>query len=291
MSGDGRVRVAITGIGVVSPLGIGRDEMWRSVVAGRSGAGPITLFDASDWPVRMACEARGFDPTDFIDRKAARRMDRYAQLSVAAARLAVEDSGLEIDDDGAGIGAIIGNGGSGTISREEQFALMRERGVDRVSPFAIPLSVANMGAGQVSIELGLRGPVTAICTACAAGTDAIGTAADVIRRGDARAMLAGGGDSLISPFFVAGFDAMRVLSHRNDDPAGAARPFDVGRDGFLVGEAGVVVVLERLDDARARGADVVCELAGYGATADGHHITDPDPSGPARSPGPWRTPA
>mgnify|MGYP000029329539 CR=1 FL=1 len=282
MSGDGRVRVAITGIGVVSPLGIGRDEMWRSVVAGRSGAGPITLFDASDWPVRMACEARGFDPTDFIDRKAARRMDRYAQLSVAAARLAVEDSGLEIDDDGAGIGAIIGNGGSGTISREEQFALMRERGVDRVSPFAIPLSVANMGAGQVSIELGLRGPVTAICTACAAGTDAIGTAADVIRRGDARAMLAGGGDSLISPFFVAGFDAMRVLSHRNDDPAGAARPFDVGRDGFLVGEAGVVVVLERLDDARARGADVVCELAGYGATADGHHITDPDPSGAAQ---------
>ena len=181
-----------------------------------------------------------------------------------------------------GIGAIIGNGGSGTISREEQFALMRERGVDRVSPFAIPLSVANMGAGQVSIELGLRGPVTAICTACAAGTDAIGTAADVIRRGDARAMLAGGGDSLISPFFVAGFDAMRVLSHRNDDPAGAARPFDVGRDGFLVGEAGVVVVLERLDDARARGADVVCELAGYGATADGHHITDPDPSGAAQ---------
>jgi 3-oxoacyl-[acyl-carrier-protein] synthase II len=228
MSGDGRVRVAITGIGVVSPLGIGRDEMWRSVVAGRSGAGPITLFDASDWPVRMACEARGFDPTDFIDRKAARRMDRYAQLSVAAARLAVEDSGLEIDDDGAGIGATIGNGGSGTISREEQFALMRERGVDRVSPFAIPLSVANMGAGQVSIELGLRGPVTAICTACAAGTDAIGTAADVIRRGDARAMLAGGGDSLISPFFVAGFDAMRVLSHRNDDPAGAARHFDAG---------------------------------------------------------------
>ncbi len=282
MSGEGRVRVVITGIGVVSPLGIGREEMWRSVVDGRSGAGSITLFDTTDWPVRMACEAHGFDPTDFIDRKAARRMDRYAQLSVAAARLAVEDSGLTIDDDGAGIGAIIGNGGSGTISREEQFAVMRERGVDRVSPFAIPLSVANMGAGQVSIELGLRGPVTAICTACAAGTDAIGTAADVIRRGDARAMLAGGGDSLISPFFVAGFDAMRVLSHRNDDPAGAARPFDVERDGFLVGEAGVVVVLERLDDARARGADIVCELAGYGATADGHHITDPDPSGAAQ---------
>lgn len=279
MSGDGRVRVAVTGIGVVCPLGIGREEMWGSVVEGRSGAGMITLFDASGWPVRVACEAHGFDPADFMDRRAARRMDRYAQLSVAAARLAVADAGLPIDDDGAGIGAIIGNGGSGAISREDQYRVMRERGPDRVSPFAIPLSVANMGAGQVSIELGLRGPVTAVCTACAAGTDAIGTAADVIRRGDARAMLAGGGDTLISPFFVAGFDAMRVLSHRNDDPAGAARPFDQDRDGFLVGEAGAVVVLERLDDALARGAEVVCELAGYGATSDAHHITDPDPDG------------
>jgi 3-oxoacyl-[acyl-carrier-protein] synthase II len=283
VSGGGRVRVAITGIGVVCPLGIGREEMWASVLAGRSGAGLITLFDASDWPVRMACEAHGFEPTDFIERKASRRMDRYAQLAVAAARLAVADAGLPIDDDGAGIGAIIGNGGSGTISREEQHRVMRERGVDRVSPFAIPLSVANMGAGQVSIELGLRGPVTAVCTACAAGTDAIGNAAEVIRRGDARSMLAGGGDTLISPFFVAGFDAMRVLSHRNDDPAGAARPFDQDRDGFLVGEAGAVVVLERLDDAVARGAEIVCEVAGYGASTDAHHITDPDPSGAAQA--------
>ena len=148
-----------------------------------------------------------------------------------------------------------------------------------VLTLAIPLSVANMGAGQVSIELGLRGPVTAMCTACAAGTDAIGTAAEVIRRGDARSMLAGGGDTLISPYFVAGFDAMRVLSHRNDDPAGAARPFDKDRDGFLVGEAGAVVVLERLEDAQARGAQIICEIAGYGASSDGHHITDPDPSG------------
>ena len=279
MRNGGRTRVAVTGVGVVSPLGIGREEMWRSVAEGRSGAGLITLFDAADSPVRMACEAHGFDPTDFMERRAARRMDRYAQLAVAAARLAVADSGLTIDDDGAGIGAIIANGGSGTISREEQHRVMLERGPDRVSPFAIPLSVANMGAGQVSIELGLRGPVTAVCTACAAGTDAIGTAADIIRRGDARAMLAGGGDCLISPFFVAGFDAMRVLSHRNDDPAGAARPFDRDRDGFLVGEAGAVLVLERVDDAVARGAHIVCEVAGYGASADAHHLTDPDPSG------------
>lgn len=274
-----RARVVITGIGVACPLGIGREEMWRSVVAGRSGAGLITLFDTTDSEVRIACEAHGFDPADFIDRKAARRMDRYAQLAVAAARLALSDSGMPIDHDGAGIGAIIGNGGSGTISREEQHRIMLERGPDRVSPFAIPLSVANMGAGHVSIELGLRGPVTAICTACAAGTDAIGTATETIRRGDARAMLAGGGDTLISPYFVAGFDAMRVLSHRNDDPAGAARPFDQDRDGFLVGEAGAVVVLERLDDALARGAEIICEVAGYGASSDGHHITDPDPSG------------
>ena len=277
--GGGRVRVAVTGIGVVCPLGIGREEMWRSVSEGRSGAGLITLFDASDSPVRIACEAHGFDPSDFMDRKIARRMDRYAQLAVAAARLALADSGMAVDRDGEGIGAIIGNGGSGTISREEQHRVMLERGVDRVSPFAIPLSVANMGAGQVSMELGLRGPVTAVCTACAAGTDAIGTAVDVIRRGDARAMLAGGADTLISPYFVAGFDAMRVLSHRNDDPAGAAKPFDRDRDGFLVGEAGAVMVLEPLEDARARGADVICELAGYGASADAYHITDPDPSG------------
>ncbi len=274
----GRTRVAVTGIGVVSPLGIGREEMWRSASAGRSGAGLITRFDASGWAVRMACEAHGFDPVDHMDRRTARRMDRHAQFAVAAARMAVEDAGLPLGG-GEGVGAIIGNGGSGATAREEQHIVLLERGADRVSPFAIPLSVANMSAGQVSMELGLHGPVTAVCTACAAGTDAIGTALDILRRGDARAMLAGGADTLITPYFLAGFDAMRVLSHRNDDPAGAARPFDRDRDGFLVGEAGAVMVLERLDDARARGAEVICELAGYGATNDAHHITDPDPTG------------
>ena len=276
---NGPVRVAVTGIGVVSPLGIGREEMWRSVEEGRSGAGLITLFDASDLPVRMACEAHGFEPGDFMDRRAARRMDRYAQFAVASAKLAVADAGLPIDRGGEGIGAIIGNGGSGATSREEQHIALLERGVDRVSPFAIPLSVANMGAGQVSMELGLHGPVTAVCTACAAGTDAIGTALDILRRGDARAMLAGGADTLVTRYMVAGFDAMRVLSHHNDDPAGAARPFNRDRDGFLIGEAGAVLVLEPLEDARARGAEVICELAGYGASADAYHITDPDPTG------------
>jgi 3-oxoacyl-[acyl-carrier-protein] synthase II len=281
-SANGRgagTRVAVTGIGVVSPLGIGREEMWRSVSEGRSGAGLITLFDASGYAVRIACEAHGFEPSDFMDRRAARRMDRYAQFAVAAARMAVADAGLPIDRDGEGIGAIIANGGSGARAREDQHAVLLERGPDRVSPFAIPLSVANMGAGQVSMELGLHGPVTAVCTACAAGTDAIGTAVEILRRGDARAMLAGGADTLITPYFIAGFAAMRVLSHRNDDPAGAARPYDRDRDGFLVGEAGAVMVLEPLDDARARGAQVICEIAGYGASADAYHITDPDPTG------------
>lgn len=274
-----RTRVVITGIGAVSPLGIGREAMWDAATAGRSGAGPVTLFDTAGLNVHIACEVDGFVAGDFMDRRASRRMDRYAQMAVAAARMAVEDAGLAIDADGEGIGAIIGNGGSGTISREDQHRVMLERGVDRISPFSIPLSVANMGAGQVSIELGLRGPVMAVCTACASGTDAIGQAADTIRRGDARAMLAGGADSLISPYFMSGFDAMRVLSRRNDDPAGAARPFDRARDGFLVGEAGVVLVLEPLEAAVARGADIICEVAGYGSSNDGHHISDPDPSG------------
>ena len=272
-------RVVITGIGVVSPVGIGREEMWRTVLDGGSGAGPITLFDTEGFDVTVACEVAGFTPTDFVERKASRRMDRYAQMAVAAAHLAVADAGLPIDQDGAGIGAIVGNGGSGTISREEQHRVMTQRGVDRISPFSIPLSVANMGAGQVSIELGLRGPVMAVCTACASGTDAIGQAVDTIRRGDARAMLAGGADSLISPYFVSGFDAMKVLTHREGDPADAPRPFDRERDGFLVGEAGAVVVLESLAAARARGAEVICEVAGYGSSNDGHHITEPDPGG------------
>lgn len=272
-------RIVITGIGVVSPVGMGREEMWASVTEGRSGAGPISLFDTEGFAVTVACEARGFVAEDHIERRAARRMDRYAQMAVAAARMAVDDAGLPLRDDDASVGCVIGNGGSGATSREQQHRIMRERGVDRISPFSIPLSVANMGAGQVSIELGLHGPVTAVCTACASGTDAIGQAADTIRRGDARVMLAGGADCLVTPFFVSGFDAMRVLAHPSGDPADAARPFDVHRDGFLVGEAGVVVVLESLADARARGASIVAEVAGYGSSNDAHHITDPDPRG------------
>lgn len=275
-----RTRVVITGLGVVSPLGIGHEAMWANAVAGNSAAGPITLFDASAFDVTVACEVPNFVAADFMPHKVARRMDRYAQMAVAAARLALDDAGLAVDRDGQGIGAVIGNGGSGTISREQQHRIMQERGIDRISPFSIPLSVANMGAGQVSIELGLRGPVTAVCTACASGTDSIGTAADIVRRGDARAMLAGGADCLISPYFLAGFDAMRVLPHgSNDQPTRAARPFNTDRAGFLIGEGGVVAVLEPLEAARARGARIICEVAGYGSSNDAHHITDPDTTG------------
>lgn len=279
MSGDGRVRIVVTGIGMVSPIGIGREESFDAAAAGRSGAGPIRLFDAEAFGARIACEASDFVPEDFIERRAARRMDRYAQLAVAAARLATADAGLEIEDDGLGIGAIIATGGGGGASREEQHRVLMERGPDRVSPLSIPQSVNNMGAAQVSMQLGLRGPISTTCNACAAGTDAIGHAAAILRRGDATAMLAGGSDAMITPLWVAGFDAMRVLSHRNDDPAGAARPFDVEREGFLVGEAGAVLVLEPLERARARGARIICEVRGYGRSADAHHISDPDPSG------------
>ena len=277
---------AMTGIGVVCPLGIGREEMWSSVVAGRSGAGLITLFDASEWPVRMACEAHGFDPSDFIERRAARRMDRYAQLAVAAARLALADSGLPIDDDGAGIGAIIGNGGSGAISREEQHRVMLERGarpglavrdpaqrgehgrgpgVDRARP-------ARPGHGHLHrLRRGHRRHRHGRRRSSAAATRAPCSPAAATR--------------LISPYFVAGFDAMRVLSHRNDDPAGAARPFDQDRDGFLVGEAGAVVVLEPHGGrASPAGPTSSARSPGYGASADAppHHRPRPDRRGRRR---------
>lgn len=273
------MRVVVTGIGLVSAIGIGRDEAFGAAVAGRSGAGPITLFDSEGFGARIACEATDFVPEDFLEKRAARRMDRYAQLAVAAARLATADAALEIADDGMGTGAIIATGGGGGASREEQHRVLMERGPDRVSPLAIPQSVCNMGAAQVSMELGLRGPISTTCNACAAGTDAIGHAAAILRRGDAEVMLAGGSDAMITPLWVAGFDAMRVLSRRNDDPIGAARPFDVEREGFLVGEAGAVLVLEPLEHARARGARIICEVLGYGRSADAHHISDPDPTG------------
>ena len=205
-------------------------------------------------------------------------MDRFSQLAVAAAQLAVDDAGLNVDG-AESVGAVVGTGTGGSIIREAQHDVFLERGAQRVSPFTIPQSVPNMGSAMVSIELGLRGPVLTTSTACAAGTDAIGTATAMLRRGAAEVILAGGAEAMVTPFWVAGFDAMRVLARDNNDPEGAARPFDAARDGFLVGEGAAILVLERLDIAKARGAEVVCEILGYGASADAHHFADPDPTG------------
>lgn len=276
---DASRRVVVTGIGLVSPIGIGRAETWRAAVAGRSGAGPITRFDASAHGVRIACEATGFDPLDHgIDHRTARRMDRVSQMAIAAARMAVDDAGLPLDaPERVGVVVSTGNGGNGTF--EEQHRALLERGPARVSPLTIPMSIANMAGAQISIALGLRGPVLSVLTACATGLHSLGEAADMVRRGAADAVLAGGAEAPITPFAVAGLDASKAMSHRNDDPAAASRPFDTGRDGFVLGEAAAVLVLERYDRAVSRGAGVVCELAGYGATCDAYHLTEPAPGG------------
>jgi 3-oxoacyl-[acyl-carrier-protein] synthase II len=272
-------RVVITGIGLVSPLGIGRSETWSAALAGRSGAGPVTHFDASAHGAQIAFEVKGFDPLTYIDRRAARRMDRSSQLAVAAAGLALEDAGLAIPDNAERYGAVISTGNGGNATYEDAHRTLLERGPDRVSPVALPMIICNMAAGHVSIAYGLQGPLTCILTACASSLHAIGEAADVIRRGAADVMLAGGSEAAVTPYAMAALDASRAMSHRNDDPEAASRPFDRDRDGFVLGEAGAILVLERLDLAVDRGATIIAELAGYGATSDAHHITEPHPEG------------
>jgi 3-oxoacyl-[acyl-carrier-protein] synthase II len=277
--------VVVTGLGLVTPIGVGREAVWRSVAEGRSGAGPITLFDTAEHDTKFACEVRGFEPTDYMERKAARRMDRFAQLGVAAGRLALDDAGLEGDGEGARIGAVVASGVGGLHTFTEQARVLVERGPGRLSPLFVPMMIANMAAAQVSMELGLRGPLSCTATACAAGNHAIGDASEVIRRGHADVMLAGGAEAAVTPIGIGGFNAMRALSTRNDDPAAASRPFDSGRDGFVMGEAGAILVLEELQHALDRGADILCEVAGYGMSADAHHLTEPDQTGeaPARA--------
>jgi 3-oxoacyl-[acyl-carrier-protein] synthase II len=272
-------RVVITGLGLVCPLGIGCEESWAAARAGRSAAGPITRFDASDLRVRIACEVPDFRPEEFMERKAARRMDRFAQLAVAAGRLALADAGLSVEGDGARIGAVVASGSGGNETFEAQHRILLERGADRVSPLAIPMLIVNMGAGQVAMELGLRGPCSCHVTACASSTHALGEAAALIRAGAADVMLAGGAEAGVTPFCVASLDATKALSRSDAEPATVSRPFDVGRDGFVMGEGAALLVLERLDRARERGATVIAEIAGYAATADAHHLTEPAPSG------------
>jgi 3-oxoacyl-[acyl-carrier-protein] synthase II len=277
--------VVITGLGAVTPLGNDVETTWRNLIAGESGAGPITLFDASAYFSTFACELKDFKPTNWIEHKQARRMDRFAQMIVAAARQAEADSGLDIAKEADRIGAAVATGIGGLQSFQDCHTQLRERGPDRVNPFSIPSIIPNMGAGWVSMELGTKGPLTSQCTACAASNMAIGEGLDAIRLGRADVMLCGGTEAPVTEVGIAGFGAMRALSRRNDDPKRASRPFDKERDGFVMGEAGAILVLEDLERAQARGAKIYCELVGYGLSSDAQHITEPDPTGlnPARS--------
>ena len=270
---------------MVSPLANDVETSWSRLLAGESGAAEIQSFDHSDYNVHFACELKEFDPTVWIDRKAARRMDRFAQMILAAARQAEQDSGVDIAEAPDRYGASIATGIGGLHSYQECYHVLLTKGPDRVSPFSIPSIIPNMGAGWVSIELGTKGPLLSECTACAASNMAIGDAADAIRMGRADVMFAGGAEAPITEVGIAGFDAMRALSRRNDDPAHASRPFDRQRDGLVMGEAAAVLVLEELERAQARGAHVYAELIGYGTSSDAAHMTEPDPTGesPARA--------
>ncbi len=270
---------------MVSPLGNDLQSSWEALVAGESGAGPITQFESEDYPVTFACEAKGFDPGDWIDHKALRRQDRYTHLALAAAQMARADSGLEIEPIGDRVGAAVATGIGGLKSFESCVRSLDERGADRVSPFWIVQIIPNLAAGWVSMELGTRGPLLSECTACAASNMAIGDSLDAIRLGRADAMVCGGTEAPISQVGIAGFAAMRALSRRNDEPERASRPFDADRDGFVMGEGGAMLVLEELEHARARGARLYAEVAGYGVSSDANHVSDPDPTGenPARA--------
>lgn len=276
-------RVVVTGMGIVSPLGTGVEEYWQSLIAGKSGVGRITQFDTDGFRVRIAAEVKDFDPTAYIDKKSARRMDRFAQLSVAAAKLAVADAAVDISADPYNVGTYIASGIGGVKTFERETGVLLNKGPDRVSPLFIPMEIANMASAQVSIELGARGPVSTVCTACAASSNAIGDAFEIVKRGAADVMLAGGSEAAITPVGIAAFAAMRALSERNDEPEKASRPFDLGRDGFVMGEGAAILVLEELERAEERGAKIYAEVAGYGMSGDAYHISAPEPSGEAQA--------
>src|SRR5688500_6820187 len=284
-SENGRRRVVVTGMGAVTPLGNDVETFWENLIAGKSGAAPITLFDSAEFAVHFACELKAFDPTRWIDHKKARRMDRFAQMIIAAARMAEEDSGIELEPETERTGVSVATGIGGLKSFQDCYDQLLARGPDRINPFAIPAIIPNMGAAWVSMELGTRGPLWSGCTACAASTMAIGQARDDIRLGRADVMLAGGTEAGITEVGIGGFGAMRALSRRNEAPEKASRPFDAERDGFVMGEAGAIVVLEELEHAKARDAKIYAELVGYGLSSDAQHITEPDPTGrhPARA--------
>lgn len=275
-------RVVITGMGMVSALGNDVPTTWAGLIAGRSGIGTIEAFDPSRLDSRVAGEARGFDASGLLDRKELRRTDRYAQFGLVATAEALRQAGLPERFEGElaeRTGVILGTGLGGVGTLQEGFTINALRGPDRISPFLVPMGIPNVGAGQIAIQFGMTGPNFTTVSACATGGHAIGEASEIIRRDDADIMIAGGAEAAIFEAMVGGFDAMKALSRRNDDPGGASRPFDAGRDGFVIGEGAGVVILESLDHAEARGASILAEIAGYGATADASHITLPAPGG------------
>ncbi len=280
MTESSRRRVVITGLGAVTPLGIGVDKTWQAILAGRSGIGPITRFDASAYPSRIAAEVKDFNPADYLEKKEIKKMDTFIQYAVVASQEAVNDAELKITPEIAErVGVYIGAGMGGLPAIEQQHKVLQEKGPGRVTPFFIPMVIVNLASGHVAIRFGAKGPNSCAVTACATGNHCIGDACRIIQRGEADVMVAGGAESTICPLAIAGFGSAKALSRRNDDPTRASRPFDRDRDGFVIGEGSGVVVLEELEHARGRGARIYAELAGYAMTSDAFHITAPPDDG------------
>jgi 3-oxoacyl-[acyl-carrier-protein] synthase II len=273
-------RVVITGIGVVSPLGCGNAKNWDALVNGRSGIGPITRFDASAMPVRIAGEVKDFNPEDFIDKKEIKKMDLFIQYALGAAQFAMEDSGLTVTEENAErVGVLVGAGLGGLPTIEKYHSAFLEGGYKKISPFFIPMLIINLAPGHISIKYGAKGPNISSVSACATATHSIGDAYHIIKRGDADAMIAGGTESTVTPLGIGGFAVMKALSDRNDSPQAASRPFEKNRDGFIMGEGAGIVILEEYEAARKRGARIYAEVAGYGLTGDAYHLTAPAPGG------------
>ena len=271
-------RVVVTGVGAVTPVGNTAEEFWAALIQGKSGIGPVTRFDASSLPTRIAGELKGFDPLRYIDKKDDRKLDPFLKYAIACAAMAVEDAGLNVERvDRTRFGVLVGSGIGGITTLLETHKVLLEKGPDRVSPFFIPMLIINMASGLISMRFGARGPNSSVVTACATGNHAIGDAMRIIQRNDADVMIAGGSEAIILPLTFAGFCQMKAMSTRNDDPGRASRPFDATRDGFVCGEGGGLLVLESLDHALARDARIYAEVVGYGMTGDAHHMTAPDP--------------
>lgn len=273
-------RVVITGMGIVSPLGIGLDDNWQAICQGKSGIGPITKFDTTEYPAKIAGEVKNFDPDQYIDKKDLKKMDVFIQYALAAGSMAIKQSGLIIDESNADrVGVLVGSGLGGLQTIEKYHTLLLQNGPKKVSPFFVPMLIVNLAPGQISIYFGCRGPNSSVVTACATGNHSIGEASRIIQRGDADAMIAGGVESTITPLAVAGFCALKALSTRNNEPEKASRPFEKNRDGFVMAEGAGILVLENLESAKQRGASIFAEVIGFGCNADAYHITAPSPGG------------